>query len=423
MILDLKAKLITLSTMILLGLGLSVGYHYYYGVIKGFPYPYTTFLFSPLARFTDFISVMRDSYTLNPYEGSKSAQYPFLIIMGYLFSLVLRHSYDIFFILVSGVFLLLGFIILKGQKWYTNVIPVLIISLLNYPFLFVMDRGNFEALVFIFVLIWLYFYINQHYLISAIFLALAISMKIYPAVLLVLFFSVRKYRELAVSLGCTVVITIFSLMFFKGGFLPNINFLLHGSNFSSNWQFSQFVSLGSNIVQRGASFLIFIKIFYFETGLLPGFVINHFFILYMIFASITGVLLVLYVNFLEPEPWKKITILIMAMLLLPPLSADYKLLLVFVPLLLFLNNKSHLKFDLIYLLLFGLLLIPKDYYFLTAVISDAKGMPHDISISVVINIFILIVISLMIIANGAKQRILKSHQPINAVLVTPSRNP
>ncbi len=63
-------KIYFLSVIVLVGLGLSVVYHYYYGVIKGLPYPYTTFLFLPSVRFSDFSSVIKDSQTLNPYLGS-----------------------------------------------------------------------------------------------------------------------------------------------------------------------------------------------------------------------------------------------------------------------------------------------------------------------------------------------------------------
>lgn len=417
------AKIYILSFIILVGLGFSVGYHYYYGFIKGQPYPYNTFLFLPDARFSDFFDVIRDSHSLDPYLNYNSAQYPFLIVLGYIFSLFANRAYVVYLGLVSSTFLFLSFLILRSKNWYTKAVPVFIISLLNYPFLFVVDRGNFESLLFVFLLLFLFFYTKKQYSISALFLALAISMKIYPAILLILFIPEKKYREIAVCLFSTAAITLASLMCFRGGLLPNLSFLLQGSNFGSNWQFTQFISINSNMVQRGVSLLTFFKIFYFETGLLPAFIKNHFSTIYMILASLMGILFVLYVIFVEKEIWKKVTLLIFSMLLLPPISADYKLLHVFIPLYMFLNTKNPSKLDLLYLMMFGLLLIPKDFYYLTAVISDAAGSPHDISISVVINILTLIGISGLIMTSGAKNWITNFCKAVGHVDSTFPRNP
>jgi len=96
-------------------------------------------------------------------------------------------------------------------------------------------------------------------------------------------------------------------------------------------------------------------------------------------------------------------VLVIAMLLLPQISADYKLINVFIPLFLFFNASSHSRLDWVYIVLFGLLLIPKDYYLLSKVISDA-GVA-DISISVIINFVILVALLLLIISTGLKNRI------------------
>jgi hypothetical protein len=163
-----------------------------------------------------------------------------------------------------------------------------------------------------------FFYGRKQYLASTIFLSLAISMKIYPAILLILFIPERKYREIVGCLLSTVVITLASLMCFRGGLLPNLNFLLQGSNIGSNWIFGQFTSIDSNMVQRGVTILTFFKIFYFETGLLPAFIKSSFSTIYLIFAALMGIVVVLYVIFLEKEIWKRVTLLIFSMLLLPP---------------------------------------------------------------------------------------------------------
>jgi hypothetical protein len=91
------------------------------------------------------------------------------------------------------------------------------------------------------------------------------------------------------------------------------------------------------------------------------------------------------------------------MLLLPHISADYKLLHVFIPLFLFVNSEARSKLDALYVSLFGLLLIPKDYWYFSRVISDASGA-HDVSIAVPVNIIILIAFTLLIVISGIVRR-------------------
>jgi hypothetical protein len=416
------SKIYILSLIILVGLGFSIGYHYYYGIIRGLPYPYTTYLFLPKYRFSDYYNVIWDSHTLNPYIEYKSAQYPFLVILGYLLSLIPGQSYIVYLLLVIYLFLLFGIINLRDQPWYKNAASIIVITLLTYPFLFSLDRGNFESLLCIFLLAFSFFYGRKQYLISIIFLSFAISMKIYPAILLILFIPERKYREIVVCLLSTAAITFASLVCFKGGLLLNLKFLLQGSNFSSNQYFVQFISLDSNTVQRGVSLLTFLKILYIETGLIIPFIKDNFSTIYMILASLICMLVVLYVIFVEKETWKRVALLIFSMLLLPPISADYKLLHVYIPLYMFLNAKHSHKIDIFYLLMFSLLLIPKDYYYLTAVIGDADGA-HDISISVIINILIIIGISALIIVSGTKNWIANLPKAVRTPDSISRRNP
>jgi hypothetical protein len=59
--------------------------------------------------------------------------------------------------------------------------------------------------------------------------------------------------------------------------------------------------------------------------------------------------------------WQQVALLVCAMNLLPFVSADYKLLYLFLPLFLFINEPDAGRLDKIYCLLFGLLLVPKAY--------------------------------------------------------------
>ena len=78
-----------------------------------------------------------------------------------------------------------------------------------------------------------------------------------------------------------------------------------------------------------------------------------------------------------------------------------------IPLFLFINESEHERIDWLYLVLFGLLLIPKDYYHLL-VLSEA-------SISVFLNPLLMFSIVTLIVVTGLRQfmheRQLKSRLP------------
>ncbi len=411
--LNRENKIAILGLLVLSGFALSVFFHYTLGVYRALGYPYNTFLYTPSLHFSDFYDVLRDGHDLNPYMEFNSAQYPFLIVIGYLFSLVSgkRLEVIVYLCLISGVYLLLSWKFLRYKPWFQGLVIFIAITLLNYPFLIAIDRGNFEGLVFIFNLAFSYFFLNKRYVLAGTFLALAVSLKAYPAVLLLLFLSEKRYREFFISAAIAAGVTLTSLLLFKGGFLPNINFLLHFGNISANSLFSRFTSIADNMVQRGVSLLSFFKIVYYQTGWLPSFVVSNFSLDYLVLAIILAVPLCLYVIFIEKVLWRKTALLIFAMLLLPQISADYKLLHLLIPIYLLINSEENYRYDALVVVLFGLLLIPKDYYLLSNVVSDETPPLHSISVSMVINILIMLVLWTYFMTSGTIAWIKRRRKP------------
>ena len=400
MVSNFKAS--SIVSIIIAGFLLSISYHYYQGQILGKPYPYTTFLFTPADRFNDFF-VARFVADMNPYFNNiaPSAQLPLVNVFDYLITLMpMNISLPLFIILITTSFVsLTNLIMWKGENsLFRKLYIILPITFLTYPFLFTIDRGNLEILLFIFLLLFLYFYLQENYFLSAVFLAIAIAMKAFPAVLLLLYLPKKKYRELVMSISITSILTLGSLALFKGGFVANFNFLLHGSNFS----YATLVSfVGSdNLVQRGVSLFTFFKIIFIETGWLTKINMPQFLSIYVKIAALSFIPLAAYMVFVEKILWRQATLLVFSMLLLPQISADYKLMHIYLPMFLFIISDDHSRLDIIYLLIFGLLMIPKDYAYFPHALSDAGT--NDISISVMINIVLMVVMSIFIIFSGLK---------------------
>jgi hypothetical protein len=398
-----NAKVCWLSFIVIVGFSVAVGYHYIHGVYLGQPYPWNTFLFEPRASFSDFVDVLRDGHTLNPYGEYSSAQYPFLALLGYIFSLAPRYSYLAYILLVGSSYLFLVGAGLRMESWSGSATHIWIIAFLSYPILIAFDRGNFESLVLVLLLAFIFLFTRERHAWSALCLGMAVALKAYPAILLALYLPERRYRDALLAAGFAVALTFASLLCFRGDLWANVAFLLKGGNLEANLQFIRFTSLSSIEAQRGVSMLTLIKLVSIETGFLRGMADEAFLVWYLAAAVGVAVLVVLYVVFVEKEMWRRAALLVFAMLLLPHISADYKLLHIYLPLLLFVNATSRSRLDPLFVAGFGLLLIPKDYHYLPRVISDAWGA-NDISVAVPINVTVIALMSLMIVVDGLGHR-------------------
>jgi hypothetical protein len=81
-------------------------------------------------------------------------------------------------------------------------------------------------------------------------------------------------------------------------------------------------------------------------------------------------IIALYLIFIEKCFWKKVAILTCAMNIFPFSSSDYKLIHLMIPLFLFINSKEqNHEYDVLYTILFGLLMIPKNYRIISNVVN------------------------------------------------------
>lgn len=405
-IIEKKEKILVTVFIIVAGFFTSVAYHYVQASYLGKAYPYNTFLFDPGDRFKDFIVISWVNADLNPYLGAvSSAQYPLVNLIGHRFSLIpWEAAFALYAAIICIPFLFFSSKYLRTGNCYQDLTSIFVICFMTYPFLFTMDRGNYEALLFIFLLAFLYFYKRGSKL-SIFFLALATAMKLYPALLLLLFVCDNKYREILYCLAGVILITLFSLMCFNGGLVDNISFLVSGSNISATNNLIVFLG-NNNFVQRGVSLFTFCKICLIEAGIIQNIDMQFFLNSYLITVFLLFIPIVAYIILIEKQLWKRVAILVFLMLLFPHISGDYKLILLYLPLFLFISSQERSKLDWIYVILFGVLMIPKDYYIFQKTISDNLTLTEDISIAVLINIVIMVALMLLIIISGLMNRII-----------------
>ncbi|MDD3014487.1 MAG: glycosyltransferase family 87 protein [Candidatus Gastranaerophilales bacterium] len=379
-----QSKINLISTIILTGFVLAVFFHYIMGFCLHLAFPFNTFLFNPNDCFMDFFHSYNLVETLDVYSKVNYLiiLFPFSYIIYYIFSLL---PPQIAF--GSLIFLFLSFILWFNSRFLKckslnkpdNFKNIFIFTFMTYPVLFAIDRGNLEIIVFIFLTLFIILYCKEKYFLSSIFLSFAVAMKFYPIILVILYLSKKLYKEVFYTIIISCFATLLSLLILKGHIISQIIVLLQNLII-----YKQLYILGNNGLAYGSSLFGAIKII--MNSIFGNIDINKLFNIYSIIAFITGGIFC-YFAYIEKIIWKKTTLLIIAMLVLPHVTGDYRLLNLFIPVWLFINNEKPEKYDLFYAICFALLLIPKNY----------PVFKFGYTISIVLNPLIMLLIAFLII--------------------------
>jgi hypothetical protein len=395
--LDRDQKINLIALIVLVGFGASVAYHYVLGAYLGMDYPYSTFLSRPPARFLDLL-IFSGKLSSVPSNGMMNYP-PFTYLVIYPFSVLPKWlALGLFLVAFAGCFLYVAARNLRQASALATARNVVILGLLSYPFLFTADRANLEWVVFLLLYLFITCYTQERRFLSSLFLALAISLKIFPAVFLVLLLVRRRYRETVLTLGLTAVFSLLGFLLFDGGF-------------AANWQ-RFFLSMGSYgelyVVdgfgwQFGHSLYGAIK---FLMSLVSSHDVTRSHLLLEIYsgsAALIFLALWFQLSRWQGRFWKQALLVVLAMNLLPQVSPDYKMLHIFIPLFLFVNQDLPEKNDLLYAILFGLLLIPKDYARLSAY--------PEVNLSVLFTPMIMLFMAIFVIVEEAGAR--RTARPAN----------
>lgn len=388
-----KLKLITFIGVV--GFIIAVFYHYMLGMYLKLPWPHNSFLFTPADRFMDFYHTWifgRDILAgSSPYLNVFPCVYfpfaPFAILPFSFENLYI--GFIVFSILFIVTFWWFLYCVIKKFKDYS--LPekagyVILLTMTSYPLLFVLDRGNIEGLIFIFLCLFVYFYKKNKVLLSIIPLALAICMKLYPAALLILVISDKKYKEAIWCFLITIGITLLSLFLMKGGIFFNLAEFIKDLNY-----FREMYIIGNEGADYGHSLFNVFRQINLYLPVIEN--LNTFILFYLILTFVIFGLITMYVIFIEKEFWKKITLLVFSMILLPQVSFDYTLIHIYIPLMFFIESAEKIfKSNFTISLLFAFLIIPKNY--------TIPAMPYDIHVNIYLNPIIMLLIMGIILKEG-----------------------
>ncbi|GAC1411915.1 MAG: hypothetical protein NVSMB64_22010 [Candidatus Velthaea sp.] len=392
-----ERKITFVATVIATAFIANCFYYYFWSFYGHAAYPYNTFLVNGL--FGDF-SGSASAWRGGQFNavGYGMAYFPStFLFMAPLFNLFeVTAGQWIFAVIILAVILIYTFLNVRTDTIMGSVRDMVIFGLMSYPVHFEIVTGNLEGVLFIFLVLFIYFYAQGKPTLAAVFLAAAASMKLFPAVFLVLFIKDRRWRGFGWCIAFIVIFSIVPLLIFPGGILGPDGIVGFWNRFSKSvGMYSDLMIFSIAGMHYGHSLLNG-----WEAAMAP-FPLNVHAISkpYAVFAGITFLLLAAYVVRVEQVLWRSVAILALSMCLLPYTSTDYKLLDLMIPMYLFLNYRtehSEGSFDLIVASLFALLMISKTPFY---VWGNGWG-----SMNVILNPLIMVAIIATIVWAGFRRR-------------------
>lgn len=398
---DKSQKVTLFSIITLIGFILGVIYHYILAFYMHRIGVYASFLYPKEWAFCDFFSILKSIKDLKPYQDVSmwSVYFPlnyiFMLPFAFIKSKILAYS-----IYISGF---LAYLITMNTKMFScknltkfqNVQNVFIITVLSYPVLYCLDKGNFDMYLFVLLGFWTFAFQKGQYKLSAVLLAIVNAMKPFTVYFLLLYLMKKRYKECILSILLTAILII-------GGFL-----IIPDNLFNEVTIFLKSVSLYKELYTHQAQIgMAYVSSLYMPLkALLLNFTVSIkniaiFNVLYDIFCQIITIITLVFV-WREKTFWKQLTLLICNFLLLPYCTYDYKFIFLFIPIWLFINQKEKTQFDFYYLILFALLFIPKNIIIDFPYIHN--GRANWLSLSAIVNPIIMILLSGLIIFEQFKQ--------------------
>ena len=349
--------------IVLVGTTVSIAYHYVLAAYAGLKYPWNTFLFAPKDHFKDYFNVYRHAQEFRPGVSGNMVYSPLLhLVMTVLnvvpawvgFALMIAA-----FVATLAALLWMWTMCLIGNR-VVRAVFVAVLGLLAYPVLYVLDRGNLEMLVFVTLAAFFYLYYWRRSPYAWVALSLAIAAKYYWGSLVVLLLLDRRGRQAvacvigaaAVTVSSAVAIALLSGYSLADVFAKLSSTLAGHANGTTGSE--DVVAYSHNL------WAWVISIDGWTDWVLYWGPVQR---IYLVAAGVIFVLVVRRLMVGDFADWQKATALVACTLVLPLESKDYTLVHLLLPLTLFAATWRSGRRAWASAALFGLLLIPLDYYY------------------------------------------------------------
>lgn len=385
-------KVLLLSSIVLIGFVIAVIFHYVLGFYLNSGYPNNTFLFIPTYAFSDFFDLLPRIKEFAPYIPPATWQnyfplaYLVLIPFAYIHSKVLSYFIFVSIFLTSLIFFNIKNFSCEKLNKLENFKNIFILTFLSYPVLYLVDRGNFDMIVFLFFIGFVCFLQMKKYKHAAFFLGIINAFKPFSLLFLIMFLFEKKYKEFFLSIATSCLLFFGGFWVFKGHIFNQIYIMIQ----SLQWMQKYYILGPTGGFSNSSSLFMCLKLLFCNPVLkVPTLLVSQIYNYIWGFATLLTVIF----SYREKMFWKRILFLTLYMLTIPPIVFDYKLIFLFVPIWLFVNLKEKSRLDVVYVILFGLMLIPKRYFLIWIFGHEPKLFVG----SVLINPIIMIILMCLII--------------------------
>jgi len=360
-----ESKINLTVAMICIGFACSSIYFYWAGIILSLPNPFNSFLPDARGLFGDFytpfdywnrlhflgidygLSYFPATYLFVDFLSFISNANPYLAIA----------TYEILFIIFTYCFIYSY--VKNSESRLISLQRVTALTFMSYPFLITLHTGNLEGIIFCLLAIFLDLYRRSKFNLSAIPLGIAIAMKLFPAIFLILLIEKGKHKAILLTVTSIVFFSTLPLVIFDGGFNSNIGDYIYRLKQSQKMYFDLMVFSGAG-VHFGHSLINSAKILFDN---FPQ--IENIITVYSGLSIFCLIGLIIFLCWYKLPLWKQVCLTVCAMCLLPYTSTDYKLMHMTLVLLLFFDaepNRNR-RIEYVYLILITAILIPKNYFY------------------------------------------------------------
>jgi len=274
-------------------------------------------------------------------------------------------------------------------------------------------------LVFVFLALHIVTLRTGHKIPSAVFLALATAMKLYPGIFVVLFLARRWYRETWLTVALSLALVLGSAAMLEGGILGTFSALAE----QLRTTLSDRYLLGDAGLQFSSGLYTSLRLALIKLDLDTRPLLEAIQIPYTLFGIAVGGAVAWYVVRVERELWKQVALLTLVFILLPQVAFDYRLIHLLLPLgLFFANGTRSNHWGRIYVVLFALLLIPKAYHVFGVPEGRDFGLFFAININTILNPVLMLALAATLVIERVRVRRNSSSQPVHEARVTTARS-
>ena len=340
--------------------------------------------YARIARFSDWHQLYEIARYGEPYLVG-SAQYPPAFLGMFKAIPFVANEYGlVFFCIICP--LSIGYLMMKVfENRSFLAFCILVISVcISYPYLFAVDRGSSELMMVTVFVLFVMKLIKGQLFLAAIALGILIGLKVFPIIFLPILVRRRKdWINPMISLATATALTIIG------------SFVLSGNAIKSLVQFlSQATESDNAINQATSSSERSTSLFQWMHGLIEAgpsdlassevpFLLQH-------LVPLLGLMIFFLVSFFFIKSHlslaNQLMLLTISMLILVPLSYDYRLLWLLPVFVIWLNSEKNSKFRLPLIVAFGVLFSARPIYFLTDRLTIGSMMTFPLLLTILIAI-------------------------------------